>query len=153
MGQRLFTGYSVKFAAIDKESRKLNESNDCGVKAVAIVSGRPYKDVHAMFKAAGRKDRHGTRLHLIPRVMRQLGFRLVTVQASHFIKKYPKAKQKGKSQVTSYQPRRFPKAWKDGYKYLLYNFHHMWAVVDGECIDWSAGTPLRAEKIWRVVER
>ena len=37
-----------------------NESNDCAVRAMTLATGLPYADVHAAFKAAGRRDRRGT---------------------------------------------------------------------------------------------
>lgn len=50
--------------AISKQDPKidagmLTETNDCTVRAVSIATGAPYREVHAFFKANGRKSGQG----------------------------------------------------------------------------------------------
>lgn len=34
------------------------EHNDCTIRAISLATNKPYKDVHAILKQHGRKDRH-----------------------------------------------------------------------------------------------
>lgn len=46
-----------------------DESNDCAVRAYAHFAGVPYAKAHAMFKEVGRRDRRGTYIFQIAKVL------------------------------------------------------------------------------------
>lgn len=50
------------------------ERADCAVRALALVTGMPYKDAHSKFKSLGRKNGRGTRNTYIDTVMTELNF-------------------------------------------------------------------------------
>ena len=48
------------FCRLEAERHDAAERNDCAVKAVAIVTGRPYKEVLDFINSRGRKPKDGT---------------------------------------------------------------------------------------------
>ncbi len=64
--------------------RPANETLDCHVRALTVASGRPYPEVHALFKAAGRKDGHRTKGHVTVLVAGKLGLRLINTRPIKF---------------------------------------------------------------------
>ena len=51
---------SISYSSTIEVSNKMNETNDCMVKAMSIALDVPYKEVHKELKLAGRKNRSGT---------------------------------------------------------------------------------------------
>lgn len=75
---------ALAFTAPDKEKAKAlvaerfaHERNDCAVRAFVYVTGRPYAEVHALFKKHGRKDGKGTWRHTSNAVAKELGMRWI----------------------------------------------------------------------------
>lgn len=50
-----------------------SERMDCVVRAFTVATGLPYAAMHAMFKAAGRKDGRKTRRSVTEKVAKRLG--------------------------------------------------------------------------------
>lgn len=66
----------------------VSEHNDCSVRALVNATGRPYSEVHAIFAAAGRKDRRRFRLDKhIHDIARTLGVGLRLVRRSGTVEK------------------------------------------------------------------
>lgn len=59
---------------VETESNRFNESNDCSVKAMTIVTGKAYATCHKALEAVGRKHRHGCNGHMIIAALESLGF-------------------------------------------------------------------------------
>lgn len=45
--------------------------NDCVIRACALLTGRPYLEIHNAFKALGRRTNCGTKFNLIAEVIRR----------------------------------------------------------------------------------
>ena len=153
------TSFSPDFAALIPESQAAGESNDCSVKAVAIITGRPYAEVHAVFAACGRRARRGTPRDVSRAALVALGVRIRKWSLADFravMATYP-ARSAGKparNWVTTHHWRRFPESWAPyrGKKLIVLTSSHMLAVVDGQVRDWSVNRALRVNEIWEVVE-
>ena len=131
----------------------LKERNDCSVRTMVAVSGRPYDEVHAMFLEEGRRARRATPVEVSWAVLRRLGFAAELVPTREMIARYPGAHARVLRSVTTHHPDRFPAAWRDGATYILFTPGHMLAVVNGVNHDWSRGRALRATAIFRVQPR
>jgi hypothetical protein len=139
---------SELFSHINVHSAELRERSDCSVKAVAIATGIPYKEVHAAFKAAGRTSRRGTYISCSEKAIKSLGYTIEKINATDIIKNYPKAHQILKG-VTSHHPERFPNHFPKE-TFIMASKDHMWAVMDGKNHDWSEGHALRVKRIWKL---
>lgn len=145
-------GDTEKFANVKAAAEAVTgktADNDCAVKAITLTTGRTYKAVYAACKKAGRVDGEGTPLKVMKEALNSFGFKAVTVDPKVFISKYPKSKQ-NKKQVTTYQPARFPDAWKDNKRYILITCNHAAAVIDGTVHDFSNDESRQVKTIWRI---
>lgn len=140
---------SNEYRAMSQEADKLNENNDCAVRAISIATDTPYKTVHELLERMGRIKRKGTRTQIIERAVKILGFRMEHVPASYFIDRYPR---KNIANVTTHHPDRFPQVWKDGHTYLIYTPGHILCVKDGVNHDWTRGRAIRATGIFRITK-
>ena len=119
---------------IRSASKRLNETNDCTVKAVAIATGISYERVHEAFKKVGRKDREGCSTWKVEIAMTNLGF------------KAEKLKEwKGKTAKTLDLPR------KDNY--IVFTCNHALAVKFGLVKDWTAERRHRITDVWKIVDK
>jgi hypothetical protein len=57
--------------------RPNTEHRDCAVRAFVVLTGKPYAEVHALFKSAGRKDGRGTRISVMRKVANSLNLKFV----------------------------------------------------------------------------
>ena len=144
------TNTPKEFEDLYSASRSLNESNDCTVKAVALVCGVTYQEAHAEMKRRGRKDRRGAFAWQYKAAVEHFGKRIITRTANEFISQYPGI-HKTLSHVTSHHPRRFPGVFSKDKVYLLRSRSHVLAVIGGEVKDWSINKSLRIIDIWEVV--
>ena len=127
-----------KFSALQEASRELNETNDCAVKAVALVTGASYIEAHAALKSIGRKNRQGTFFDDTKTALKMLG-------KQHF-----NATNQFKSRTVRTLERELAK-----YKgtFLIRVRRHVLACVDGKIIDWTAGRQFRVKEVYVVKER
>jgi hypothetical protein len=58
--------------------RPNTERRDCVIRAFVVLTGKPYAEVHALFKSAGRKDGHGTKVSVTYKVAKALNLKRVT---------------------------------------------------------------------------
>jgi len=144
---------SSKFTQLTEDSRFLGETNDCGVKAVALACDVPYAEAYVKLKRLGRRDRKGTPWAMIRRAIEEFGFEIktwTTWEQRQLIDTYPGV-HKNLHQITTHHPRRFPKAWAPlKEKRLLLGVHkHVAAFRDGEVIDWTVNS---AKRVWMILE-
>ena len=99
--------------------KKYNETNDCTVKAVSIVTNQPYMKAHALLKAHGRKNRNGT--WNSQKVVREMGFNVVRIQCE--------AKT-----IATLSKHLDPKR-----RYMVSVSGHILAYVKGVIEDWTEG--------------
>jgi hypothetical protein len=129
---------------------ELGESNDCAVKAVSLITARPYAEVHKMFEEAGRKNKKGTPTEITKAVLLKMGWKMVNIGRPQVIfraeyrpdwvlditQRYPGA-HKGLQALTTYHPKRFPDAWKHIPNCLVQCPGHIAAFMNGDIHDWS----------------
>ncbi len=108
-----------------------HETNDCVVRAWAIAAQIPYAEAHAAFKAAGRRDRRGTKLHVSEAVMGDL-------------RCYPRG-----SRVTV---AKWLRANPSGH-FVVFVRGHAFAVIDGVCHDYYYRAAMRPRCIVLYVRR
>jgi len=131
--------------------RSQNETNDCGVIAVAAVCRVPYGVAWAKLNELGRKSRKGTPTGMIFAAVRHFGFELEQIFPKYFLQdRYPEWFSKTHQFVTTHHPERFKGPgcpFRPGEAYLMLNRNgrHITAIVDSQTIDWSKGRSIRAE--------
>ena len=133
------------------QGRALGENNDCAVRAVAAATGRAYDEVHALFKAAGRRDAARTATSITRHVLKLLGYEMRAVWIQDIISQYPGNHARVLKSVTTHHPDRFNKVWANGKTYLMFTPGHILAVVNGVNHDWTRGRALRATALHEVV--
>lgn len=57
-------------AIFSSERISNSERGDCAVRATAIALEQTYEETHAQYKAAGRKDRHGSKSYMIEDILK-----------------------------------------------------------------------------------
>ena len=144
------SSFSSTYLALSNEAAAAGESNDCAVKAITVVTGRPYAEVLATMTRLGRKPRAGTPMHVNRQTLELFGKRAVAIDQRTITSRYP-GKHSLKVCVTSHQPDRFPAAWRDGKTYLMLTKGHILAVVNGTCHDWSRNRSLDCITLFEVL--
>ena len=143
--------YSSTFVALSQEALQANESNDCAVKAITVVTGRPYREVLMTMTMLGRKPRGGTPFPIIHKTLALFGKRAVAIPQTTITSRYP-GKHALKTHTTTHQPDRFPAAWRDGKTYLMLVRGHILAIVNGVNHDWSRGASKDCITLFEVVD-
>lgn len=140
---------------------QLNETNDCGVIATAIVTNRSYKDAWMALQRNGRKPRSGSPFFAINVAVTQLngkiegdlyrgpvtnrgvkfyGYQNQTVGIYNYIRK-----PDGGQYTTKTIGKVLPKG-----RYLVYSSGHVSALIDGEIHDWANGRAKRVNFVTKV---
>lgn len=142
--------YAMSYNTASEISQAMGESNDCAVKAIAIATQTDYRTVHAMLKAAGRKDRKGTHFQAIKKVVGQLGFEMEQLagQRSYSFDEVAGryAKLVGRAVKTA-------KHYLIRGEFLVFTRGHVLAVRDGVAEDWTAERGHRVTHIFKVVSK
>jgi hypothetical protein len=131
---------SEAFNSLMVEAYAFGETNDCTVKALVVLTGKSYAEVHAALKAEGRKNRQGASYYQMQMACRRLGFNMVKRDwrwDHDIIATYPGAHKNLKS-VTTHHPVRFAKQWAGQPNMLLGTHGHVAAFKDGRIHDRSA---------------
>lgn len=130
-------------------TRIANETNDCSVVSIALVTGVGYNAALEALDEAGRIPKRGSTTPQMLTAIQALGFHFETIHPSRFIDQYPGV-HKNLQSVTTHHPDRFNGAWNDGNNYLLFTRGHVGAVVQGVNMDWTRGKAKRVYQIVRV---
>jgi len=141
--------HSEEFKEKSKAAEALNETDDCAVKAMSLVTGKSYEHCHARLNAFGRNNGQGTFIPHLKAGLEKEGFAITQVEPHEFVKKYPRPHNK-LGWVTSRHMKRFHSVWRDGHPYLLFFPGHVAAVTNGVNHDWSAQKTMKVSYIWRV---
>lgn len=155
------------FKTVQGQARSLNETNDCAVKAVAIATGTPYEQVHALMKKHGRKDRKGTMQITTQHVLEALGYtvdkvhmpcdvRAAARQGGTFrnefvaqrLAKYPYRRRVNVKNFTVNHLEIFKEAWADVGTVLVNTKGHILAYRDGQVHDWTRNHRNRILTVW-----
>lgn len=143
---------SGKFLELCKSSREFGENNDCAVKAVALAANVPYAMAHSTLELMGRKRRCGTYTFDTRRAMKALGYDMVVVDPSTFIKQYPKPHCDVLKGCTTHHMDRFHKVWANGKTYMIVVPGHILTVINGVNHDWTQGKAKRVQTIYEIVK-
>ena len=118
----------LKVAADNRGERK-----DCAVKAVAVVTDKPYGVAHAKLKAMGRQDKRATPYGLAERAVKQMGKKLIKLPVEHkTVRVFGRNLEKDKV-------------------YLIGTRGHILGARDGKIQDWTDGRCHRIEDLYLVV--
>lgn len=123
----------MNYKQVKKESEKLNEHNDCAVRATTLASGFSYDHVHRLYSLCGRKHRRGVKRYITDKVWKHLGLKVKPVQV------------KSKTVCTLERELRFG-------KYLVFTRGHLLALIDGVVQDWTKGRRHRVVRVYKVVD-
>ncbi|MHC4300520.1 MAG: hypothetical protein ACYS7Y_24860, partial [Planctomycetota bacterium] len=63
---------SKTFQALHEAAKRMNETRDCTVKAIAIAGDLSYEDAHCLLELFGRKPRSGTYTYMTRRALKFL---------------------------------------------------------------------------------
>lgn len=146
------------YEEIKSASDAAGETNDCGVMALAAVTGTPYSEVREYLHSKGyRKPHGGVKLGAILHYLSENGYRhkvhgvkysadeirLQCMSAGMWGKKSRKGDNlDGKTMTT------FPRKNGKG-RFICVTNGHAAAVIDGEVIDWTQG---RRHQPWLAIE-
>ena len=129
--------YTKAYAA----AAKLRETNDCTVKAVAVVTGLPYAEAHALLRRYGRRPGHGMTA-FGPKgyhaAIESLGFTVTRLEGH--------ALNRCKTIVTL--GRALPS--RGVFLVLTSSNRHVLAARGGQVHDYTAGRRHRIASVWRV---
>jgi hypothetical protein len=114
------------------ESSKLGERNDCGVKALSVVTGINYLECHKTLAKLGRKKGKGTLLSSMFKALGQFGFKVTEVNCPH----------RGMRSLGRNLPSKG--------SFLIFATGHFAGAKDGKIHDWSEGRCLRIRKFYQV---
>jgi len=124
------------YNTIKYDTGEMNETNDCAVKALAIVGNLPYRVAHAALKDAGRKNRRGTLVPQIEEATKTLGLKTLN-----------KVDAPRKVTGAGYTACTIPTLYPTG-RHIVYTRGHVFALIEGIVQDWTAG---RRHRITGVV--
>ena len=114
------------------ESSKLGEKNDCGVKALSVITGISYVECHKTLSLFGRKKGKGTFVSSMFSALKHFGFKAVEVKCP-----YGGMRSLGRDLP--------PKG-----SFLIFATNHFAGVKDGKIHDWSEGRCLRIRKFYQI---
>lgn len=142
-----------QFDIISEASNEMGETNDCSVKAVAIVTGVSYEEAHEVLKEKGRVNKRGASPNIIFSAIDHLGFEVRKYSESNIRDKMPKAAAEGLTNLTTHHPERFKNAWADVPTLVILTKKHISAFVDGAVHDWAVGKKLFIEGLYSVTPK
>jgi hypothetical protein len=113
------------------------EEKDCTVRALANVLSAPYPLIHKVLAKAGRKPRRGVVFDHWHPVYTRLGLRLLSVHGRSRASKYIAGKVQGVDVSDGCTLGRLLPTLQQG-RYVVKIQQHVFAVVDGKVLDYSA---------------
>ena len=128
-----------RFSELVSASQKVNERNDCGVKALAVVSGRKYNSARRALAGSGRRSGRGTSIFSMQMSLGAFGLKMEPLSGH--------AMNKAKTIRT------LKKVIPSRGNFLVHVKGHILAIRGGEIHDWSEDSCRRIKQIWRVKAR
>lgn len=122
------------YLSVTEQSRHHNETNDCTVKAVAIVCNVAYSTAHAALKKHGRKDRQGAYRNTTFGAIKELGFVATKIETRD-----------------SRSMRSVHRLCETG-RCLVFVHRHVAAMIDGKVQDWTAGRCHRVKSVYVITD-
>lgn len=143
----------------------LGEENDCSVRAVTVLTGKPYEEVHVAFEKAGRQKKGGVNDFQTANALKTLGFQMKPLGPTyHRHKKWGETKPEWVAKITdqypghhkdiagltTYHPRKFPEVWAKMPPLLFLCRKHYAAFKDGVVHDWAANKPQQILRAYTI---
>ena len=122
------------YQGLRNEARQIGENNDCGVKALAVVTGLPYAVCHAALEKQGRVKGKGTYNFQIAKASQELGFKLIKIDCPY----------RGLRSLGRNLPQKG--------NFFIWVTRHYAGVRDGVIHDWSDGKCLRVIAVYQVIK-
>lgn len=129
--------YAEKFPKLMRKMQEHGETNDCGVKCLAIVCRTNYENAHRVAQKMGRKPRKGTPWNW--QTLRLAGNEL------GYVFKPCRADLHGKTITTAARDLQ-----RGYYAVLVSRGRHVVAVHNGQIHDWTEGRRHRVYAVWKV---
>jgi len=117
--------------------KKLNETNDCVVIAVAIAARMTYEKAHGICEYQGRKIGKGIATEYVLQHLEKIGF------------KVEKVKNLVQKNGSRYTPKTIGERLKRGY-YIVRKNSHAIAVVNGTVEDWTNGRQHHIKDAYKI---
>lgn len=139
-----------EYLSLSEHAKALQEENDCAVRAVTVVTGAHYVDVHSLFEKHGRKRRDGVYMCTTEKVLRDLGFssrEWTSAQKIAMIHSYPDYVVKS---ITLRQMMLFPDLWSRQGTLLVRSHRHLSAFRDGKLHDHMDGLKSHVKQIFSI---
>lgn len=115
-------------------SAAFGETNDCTVKAVAIVTNNDYSEAHQALAALGRKHGNGAYFSQWNGACEALGYSLHR-----------------EATITARTVRTVVEQLEADKVYIIQSTAHVSAVVNGEVLDWAEGRLKRVKAVYQVL--
>jgi hypothetical protein len=123
------------YQGLRAEANKIGETNDCGVKALAVITGSTYEICHQTLKSFGRKDRKGTFNWQMWKALDILGFDFQKIECP-----FNGLRSLG---------RNLP----ENGSFLICATDHYAGAVNGEIHDWSKSRCLRIQGVYQIFKK
>ena len=120
--------------------KKLNETNDCVVIAIAIAARMTYEKAHGICQYQGRKNGKGIVTTYALEHLEKMGFN---------VEKVKNLRQKNGSRYT---PKTIGNKLKRGY-YIVRKKTHAFAVVNGTVEDWTSGRQHHIKDAFKITRK
>jgi len=127
----------MKYEDTVKAAQSIGETRDCAVRAVTVITGKPYSVVHEVFRRRGRRDKRPTRITITENVLRDFGFEMVDCTE--------RFRKKGAKTVCSLE-----KVLPQRGAFMVLVCRHILAAKNGKVQDWTRGRRHRIKRVWRV---
>jgi hypothetical protein len=130
-------GKPMDFDALQSKAASMGETDDCSVKAWAVVTGDDYDTSHYIVEdLAKRPRRGGPQWRAYLEAFRAMGYRLTLVEYA------------SKTVVTL--GREFATRRDAQYLVATGGGGHVFGIRDGRVVDWTEGRRHRIAAVWRV---
>jgi hypothetical protein len=129
-------GIKKTHLAYSAKSPVEGETNDCHVRALALVLGISYQESHKLHEELGRKPGTPTTYGICNELVKRFGMKRIDIwrKGESFKARYPTVKQ-------------FVWDHPKG-KYLVHRNGHAFAIIDGIVHDWQYGTGPRSRVVF-----
>ena len=124
--------------ALAAESGRRNETNDCSVRALAVVTGEDYEAAHRALQAEGRRHRKGSTMPAIAKAAKRLGYTMIRGNRRDYA---------AKTIRTADRDRNLRRG-----AFMLEVRGHVAGMIDGQIVDWTDGRLHRIKAVWEVTK-
>lgn len=125
-------------STLAEQSAHRNETNDCSVRALAVVTGEDYEAAHRALQAEGRKHRKGSTMPAIAKAAKRLGYTMIRGDRRNYVAKTVRTAERDRNLRRG--------------AFMLEVRSHVAGMVDGQIVDWSEGRLHRIKAVWEITK-